>query len=201
MVLWHSHPSAGVSNFSEEIAAGWHPVLVLASMLPCCSCQASMPQPCSYIAGHWAVFVWFLSNVLIMICTLPPPRPAVPAVQDHEVLVSRLIDRPIRPMIQSGWTHSTQVGSGASTLGACCSCAAHVPCCLLPGRRQSWLHHRHCHLRCCCSTRTAAASRPPPPQVLTWVLSYDGKHSPEPLAITAAGAALAISGEPCLISS
>ena len=58
--------------------------------------------------------------------------------KDREVLVSRLIDRPIRPMIQPGWTHSTQV--------------------------------------------------------LTWVMSYDGQHSPEPLAITAAGAALAISG-------
>jgi polyribonucleotide nucleotidyltransferase len=58
--------------------------------------------------------------------------------KDHEVLVSRLIDRPIRPMISAGWTHTTQV--------------------------------------------------------LTWVLSYDGQHSPEPLAITAAGAALAISG-------
>ncbi|PSC72537.1 putative polyribonucleotide nucleotidyltransferase chloroplastic [Micractinium conductrix] len=60
--------------------------------------------------------------------------------KDHEVLVARLIDRPIRPMIQSGWTHSTQV--------------------------------------------------------LTWVMSYDGEHSPEPLAITAAGAALAISDVP-----
>ncbi|KAL4419130.1 hypothetical protein ABPG77_002643 [Micractinium sp. CCAP 211/92] len=29
--------------------------------------------------------------------------------KDHEVLVARLIDRPIRPMIQAGWTHSTQV--------------------------------------------------------------------------------------------
>ncbi|KAL4447781.1 hypothetical protein ABPG75_005000 [Micractinium tetrahymenae] len=60
--------------------------------------------------------------------------------KDHEVLVARLIDRPIRPMIQAGWTHSTQV--------------------------------------------------------LTWVMSYDGEHSPEPLAITAAGAALAISDVP-----
>ncbi len=32
-------------------------------------------------------------------------------------------------------------------------------------------------------------------QVLTWVLSYDGEQSPEPLAITAAGAALAVSGD------
>ena len=31
-------------------------------------------------------------------------------------------------------------------------------------------------------------------QILSWVLSYDGVHMPEPLAITAAGAALAISG-------
>jgi polyribonucleotide nucleotidyltransferase len=58
--------------------------------------------------------------------------------KDREVLVARLIDRPIRPMIRSGWTHSTQV--------------------------------------------------------LAWVMSYDGQHSPEPLAITAAGAALALSG-------
>lgn len=33
--------------------------------------------------------------------------------KDHEVLVARLIDRPIRPMIQAGWTHSTQARSTA----------------------------------------------------------------------------------------
>lgn len=33
-------------------------------------------------------------------------------------------------------------------------------------------------------------------QVLVWVLSYDGVHAPEPLAITAAGAALAVSDIP-----
>ena len=32
-------------------------------------------------------------------------------------------------------------------------------------------------------------------QVLVWVLSYDGINSPEPLAITAAAAALSISGK------
>ena len=31
-------------------------------------------------------------------------------------------------------------------------------------------------------------------QLLSWVMSYDGEHSPEPLAIVAAGAALALSG-------
>ncbi len=31
-------------------------------------------------------------------------------------------------------------------------------------------------------------------QVLTWVVSYDGEQPPEPLAITAAGAARAVSG-------
>lgn len=60
--------------------------------------------------------------------------------KDHEVLVSRLVDRPLRPMVQSGWPHSTQV--------------------------------------------------------LQWVLSYDFVHAPEPLAITAAGAAMYLSGEP-----
>ena len=34
-------------------------------------------------------------------------------------------------------------------------------------------------------------------QVLTWVLSYDGEQSPEPLAITAASAALCVSGMCC----
>jgi polyribonucleotide nucleotidyltransferase len=32
-------------------------------------------------------------------------------------------------------------------------------------------------------------------QVLEWVLSYDGVNQPEPLAITAAAAALLISGK------
>mgnify|MGYP001810502477 CR=1 FL=1 len=31
-------------------------------------------------------------------------------------------------------------------------------------------------------------------QILEWVMSYDGVNQPEPLAITAAGAALLISG-------
>ncbi|KAL2631818.1 hypothetical protein R1flu_016504 [Riccia fluitans] len=60
--------------------------------------------------------------------------------RDHEVLVCRLIDRPIRPMIAKGFNHETQI--------------------------------------------------------LSWVLSYDGRHTPEPLAITSAGAALALSDIP-----
>ncbi|KAK9830771.1 hypothetical protein WJX74_006445 [Apatococcus lobatus] len=60
--------------------------------------------------------------------------------RDNEVLVSRLVDRPLRPMFPQGWANDTQV--------------------------------------------------------LTWVMSYDGAHSPEPLAITAASAALVISDIP-----
>ncbi|KAA6427955.1 MAG: polynucleotide phosphorylase [Trebouxia sp. A1-2] len=60
--------------------------------------------------------------------------------RESEVLVSRLTDRPIRPMFEKGWNRETQV--------------------------------------------------------LTWVLSYDGEQSPEPLAITAASAALAVSDIP-----
>ena len=60
--------------------------------------------------------------------------------KDGETLVSRLVDRPLRPAIAKGWAADTQV--------------------------------------------------------LLWVLSYDGAHSPEPLAITAAGAALAVSDVP-----
>lgn len=60
--------------------------------------------------------------------------------RDHEILVCRLIDRPIRPMIAHGFHHETQI--------------------------------------------------------LVWVLSYDGLHSPDPLAITSAGAALAVSDIP-----
>ena len=60
--------------------------------------------------------------------------------KENEVLVSRLVDRPMRPMITSGWPHSIQV--------------------------------------------------------LQWVMSYDFEHAPEPLAITAAGAAMALSEVP-----
>jgi hypothetical protein len=60
--------------------------------------------------------------------------------RDNEVLISRLVDRPLRPMCTKGFNYETQV--------------------------------------------------------LVWVLSYDGVHSPEPLAILAAGAALAISDIP-----
>ncbi|QDZ21521.1 polyribonucleotide nucleotidyltransferase [Chloropicon primus] len=60
--------------------------------------------------------------------------------KDPDVLVSRLVDRPIRPMFQKNWQRDTQVTS--------------------------------------------------------WLLSYDGETKPEPLAITAAGVALAISDIP-----
>lgn len=59
---------------------------------------------------------------------------------DAEILVARLIDRPIRPMIAEGWQHDTQI--------------------------------------------------------LTWVLSYDKKHSPEALSICSAAAAMCISHVP-----
>ncbi|GLI65046.1 hypothetical protein VaNZ11_008469, partial [Volvox africanus] len=60
--------------------------------------------------------------------------------RDAEVLVSRLVDRPLRPMFAKGWANETQV--------------------------------------------------------LEWVLSYDGINEPEPIAITAAAAALLISDIP-----
>ncbi|CAI5971893.1 unnamed protein product, partial [Closterium sp. NIES-64] len=56
------------------------------------------------------------------------------------ILVSRLIDRPLRPMVAKGFNHEVQV--------------------------------------------------------LSWLFSYDGEHSPDALAITAAGAALAVSDIP-----
>lgn len=59
---------------------------------------------------------------------------------DQETLVSRLMDRPIRPTMHPGWFHETQL--------------------------------------------------------LSWVLSFDQKHPPVPLAITAASAALALSPVP-----
>lgn len=74
-----------------------------------------------------------------------------------EVLVSRLIDRPLRPMFAKGWSNETQV-----------------------------LSDMHCHV--------AATNHIY--QVLSWVLSYDGVHPTEPLAITAAGAALLLSDIP-----
>ncbi|KAL5708697.1 polyribonucleotide nucleotidyltransferase [Ranunculus cassubicifolius] len=60
--------------------------------------------------------------------------------KDHEVLICRLIDRPLRPTMMKGFYHDTQV--------------------------------------------------------LSWVLSYDGLHSPDSLAITAAGIAVALSEVP-----
>ena len=59
---------------------------------------------------------------------------------EHEILTCRLIDRPLRPLIASGWRHETQL--------------------------------------------------------LDWVMSYDGKRSCDPLAITASAAALWISDIP-----
>ncbi|GFP82065.1 probable polyribonucleotide nucleotidyltransferase 1 chloroplastic [Phtheirospermum japonicum] len=60
--------------------------------------------------------------------------------KDHEVLICRLIDRPLRPTMLKGFYHETQV--------------------------------------------------------LSWVLSYDGVHPPDSLAVTAAGIAVALSEVP-----
>lgn len=60
--------------------------------------------------------------------------------KDHEVLICRLIDRPLRPTMMKGFYHETQV--------------------------------------------------------LSWVLSYDGLHPPDSLAVTAAGIAVALSEVP-----
>lgn len=60
--------------------------------------------------------------------------------RDHEVLVCRLIDRPLRPTMPKGFYYETQI--------------------------------------------------------LSWVLSYDGLHPPDSLAITAAGIAIALSEIP-----
>ncbi|PIA54044.1 hypothetical protein AQUCO_00900549v1 [Aquilegia coerulea] len=60
--------------------------------------------------------------------------------KDHEVLICRLIDRPLRPTMMKGFYHDTQI--------------------------------------------------------LSWVLSYDGLHSPDALAVTAAGIAVALSEVP-----
>ena len=52
---------------------------------------------------------------------------------DHEILVARLIDRPIRPMLANGWTHDTQLLSWVlsydgqqqpDALAVCCASAA-----------------------------------------------------------------------------
>lgn len=59
---------------------------------------------------------------------------------EHEILVCRLIDRPLRPLIASGWRHETQL--------------------------------------------------------LSWILSYDGVRTCDPLAITASAAALWLSDVP-----
>lgn len=60
--------------------------------------------------------------------------------KDHEVLICRLIDRPLRPTMLKGFYYETQI--------------------------------------------------------LSWVLSYDGLHSPDSLAVTAAGIAVALSELP-----
>ncbi|KAF1886578.1 hypothetical protein Lal_00045811 [Lupinus albus] len=60
--------------------------------------------------------------------------------KDHEVLICRLIDRPLRPLMPKGFYHETQI--------------------------------------------------------LSWVLSYDGLHCPDSLAVTAAGIAVALSEVP-----
>lgn len=60
--------------------------------------------------------------------------------KEHEILISRLVDRPLRPLLPADWRRPTQV--------------------------------------------------------LSWVLSFDGARGTEALAVTAAGAALALSAVP-----
>lgn len=51
-------------------------------------------------------------------------------VKDGEVLVSRLVDRPLRPMFQQGWSNETQVGLRAAGVGVLIRFGAFVqrPC-------------------------------------------------------------------------
>lgn len=83
----------------------------------------------------------FASRSMSVSVRVASNTPFIPSrASDKETLVSRLMDRPLRPAMHPGWFHETQL--------------------------------------------------------LSWVLSYDQKHPPIPLAITAASAALALSPVP-----
>lgn len=143
--------------------------------------------------------------------------------KDADVLVARLIDRPLRPMFDKGWSNETQVGCH---LSACCRQDEQLRLVrLCSGRlRQdvSWNYRHHiaqgdkqgmlwdCMSGAVLVLGGRSRSRSACPgvavatavacllcvQVLSWVLSYDGLNAPEPLAITAAGAALLVSDVP-----
>ncbi|CAI5985719.1 unnamed protein product [Closterium sp. NIES-65] len=83
-----------------------------------------------------------------------------PSVFSHQILVSRLIDRPLRPMVAKGFNHEVQVLSWLFSYDG-----EHSPDALA-----------------ITAAGTVAASEP--------TQNYDGEHSPDALAITAAGAAL-----------
>ncbi|KAF3442818.1 hypothetical protein FNV43_RR16736 [Rhamnella rubrinervis] len=81
--------------------------------------------------------------------------------KDHEVLICRLIDRPLRPTMMKGFYHETQI--------------------------LSWSRQRENMFKK--TIYTVKAKR-------CAVLSYDGLHSPDSLAVTAAGIAVALSEVP-----
>ena len=141
--------------------------------------------------------------------------------KEGEVLTSRLIDRPLRPMFAPGWSNDTQVSCTSYLPIKCrdidaevlvCNPCRWVVCSCCTDRRDigfrfisSCIVPRHIKsgrlLLCALELLTVNGQLSPGAfcaQVLIWVLSYDGVNSPEPLAITAAAAALSISGTKAL---
>lgn len=137
--------------------------------------------------------------------------------------MSRLVDRSLRPAFPPGWGHDTQVqqtsvphrpappflrdergGEGKTEMCPflCSWCYGRSDACATmvdladrmaasvttePGQTCTTSIYVSCE--CACASVCASLL-----QVLQWVMSYDGASTTEPLAITAASAALAVSG-------
>lgn len=109
--------------------------------------------------------------------------------------MSRLVDRSLRPAFAPGWTHDTQVGRVLMLHRHYKRVQM-----LLMGLRLVFHSTSLCSQFSCSNTASVAATSSAAQivvahlQVLQWVMSYDNANATEALAITAASAALAVSG-------
>ncbi|KAE9465749.1 hypothetical protein C3L33_02352, partial [Rhododendron williamsianum] len=92
--------------------------------------------------------------------------------RDHEVLICRLIDRPLRPTMLKGFYHETQILSWVYSS------------CITREVSHCFFIQTLCHLLLAFYL------------MYIEVLSYDGLHPPDSLAVTAAGIAVALSELP-----
>lgn len=147
-------------------------------------------------SGSGCGLVWWQASPPALKCARSSPSPLdSPVVAIGPPMLAGTPHRPTHPTHDPVGVDAQHAGARWRALGQARSLARLA----VPAWHSGSYPVAPAGLRLLISPPALHAPRIPLPQVLTWVMSYDGEHSPEPLAITAAGAALAISGASCYL--